>query len=322
MEGENRYYSNTMDNSAHFENTGSWGRIEAPAKINLHLDVGPPREDGYHGIRSLFAMVDLKDDLCMRVLDKQEGECIVEGPFTFPSEKNLICKAYRSFAALSGWKKGVHVSVTKRIPDQGGLGGGSSNAAAALKLLQHLSGTPLNPGELHRAALETGSDVPFFLSGPVSLVESRGEILGRVDVREDVGELVVLLIFPPFGVSTADAYKNLDNRRKERGREGVRQLQREHIVSAYVHEGPEKWPFYNSFTEVLKEMYPPYIHIFNTIQAGEALFYEISGSGSTVFALFDDTNKAEKMEKRIKKDGISARKVKMLASCPEAVYNI
>lgn len=319
---DKRYYLDMTDNSATTEDAGFSARIEAPAKINLHLDVGPLRGDGYHGILSLFAMVDLKDEVSLKVLDTQDGKCIIEGPFAFPSEKNLICSAYRAFTSASGWKRGVRVSVTKRIPDQGGLGGGSSNAAAALKLFQTLSGIPLELSELHKAALEVGSDVPFFLSGPVSLVEGRGEILTPVDVREDVGEFIVLLIFPPIGVSTADAYRKLDNRRKKRGEEGVSRQQKEHIVSSYVHEDPEIWPFYNSFTGVLEEMYPLYKYIFNTVKSQGALFWEISGSGSTAFALFEGEDRVEKAEKLIKKDGISTRKVKMLASCPEAVYNI
>ncbi|MFO7850556.1 MAG: 4-(cytidine 5'-diphospho)-2-C-methyl-D-erythritol kinase, partial [Spirochaetia bacterium] len=231
------------------------GRIEAPAKINLHLDVGLSREDGFHSIVSLFSMVDLKDDITVKVLNHRDGECVIDGPFTFSSEENLICKAYRAFAEASGFKRGIHVKVIKRIPDQGGLGGGSSNAAAVLKLLQVLSNNPLDLSELYKTALKTGSDVPFFLSGPVSLVEGRGEILTPIDVREDIEKYIVLLIFPPMGVSTAEAYGRLDNLRREDTQKSVGgrggKLSREHIISGYLHEDPEDWPFYNSFSRVL-----------------------------------------------------------------------
>ncbi len=297
-------------------------RVYSPAKINLHLEVGSQRPDGYHELRSLFAMVDLADELRVEVLENERGRCDIEGPFDFPRESNLIWKAYNSFAAATGFTHGLSVEVDKRIPEQAGLGGGSSNAASTLKLLSALSAREMEYELLLELASKLGSDVPFFLSEPCALVEGRGEVMKSVPVREELEKISLLLVLPDIKVSTAEAYKGIDTWFSTRREDQIRNsLAAEHIVSQYLHSPPQEWDFYNSFTPVLTAMYPVYERIFDILEEQNSLFSEISGSGAALFALFRSREDREGAVERIGKLGIETRKVKMLASCPEAVYN-
>jgi 4-diphosphocytidyl-2-C-methyl-D-erythritol kinase len=301
---------------------GSSLRIHSPAKINLHLQIDSQRSDGYHDIRSLFSLIDLSDELTVEAGAAPEGECAVEGPFDIPAEKNLIWQAYMAYRAATGLRSGVRVRVEKRIPQRAGLGGGSSNAAAMLRLLQQLSEEPLSPEELHEVAAMLGSDVPFFLSGPCALAEGRGERLVPVEVREDLKEYPILLVLPEHGISTSEAYRRLDLWYATRSEEEIRTtFSAEEILDMYRLHGPSEWRFYNSFTPVLAAEYPGYQRLFRQLQSSGALFAEISGSGSALFALFPDLRTAERASQDLCSRGNVVRKVKMLASCPEAVYN-
>jgi len=297
-------------------------KISSPAKVNLHLEIGAQRTDGFHELRSLFAMIDLQDELTLETVEGREGECDIFGPFDFPRESNLIWRAYRAFVNETGFDEGTRIHVEKRIPAQAGLGGGSSNAAAALKLLERRAGIELDGETERRIAASLGSDVPFFLDGPCAVAEGRGEKLRRVEVREDFNRFTLLLVSPEVKVSTGDAYARLDRWYALRPEDEIRSsLGCETIEEQYRSMSPGKWDFYNSFTPVLVDSYPVYRRLFDIMEESRACFSEISGSGSTLFSLFESEEEAEKALKSVSALGIEGRKVKMLASCPEAVYN-
>jgi 4-diphosphocytidyl-2-C-methyl-D-erythritol kinase len=179
---------------------------EAPAKLNLGLAVLGKRPDGYHDIRTLFTALDLKDTLRFRIgppgirirIEGPEGEGIPD------DGRNLVHAALRRAAAARGIEPGVDVRLEKRIPAGAGLGGGSSNAAAALLAADRLWGALPDGDRARRShALELGSDVPFFLRGGLCRGEGRGERLTPLD---GVPSWVWVLAIPRFGVSTAKAY--------------------------------------------------------------------------------------------------------------------
>ena len=178
--------------------------LVSPAKINLCLEVWGRRPDGYHEITTLMQVVDLADTV--RLERRRAGIGLAaEGTPVPAGEDNLAVRAAaRFFAATS--PGGAHIHLTKRIPPGGGLGGGSSNAAAVLWGLNLLSGGPLSAEALAGLAASVGSDVPFFLSSGFAWAEGRGE---RIRPAGPAPQRWVVLVDPGFAVSTAWAYGRL-----------------------------------------------------------------------------------------------------------------
>jgi len=176
-------------------------RCEAPAKINRELRIGGRRPDGYHSILSRFTALDLADRL--------EAEAAAALSFSTtgepspPDESNLVLRAARALAEKIGMAPKARLALTKQIPVGAGLGGGSSDAAAALRLLAALWNVRLAPEELSELASRLGSDVPYFLVGGEADVSGRGE---RVRPREDTVSSEIALLVPPFSLSTAEVY--------------------------------------------------------------------------------------------------------------------
>ena len=186
--------------------------IEAPAKINRELRVGAVRPDGFHEIFSRFASIDLADRLAAEPsLARMAFSC---DDASIPSgDENLVVRAAQLLAARLGTAAGARLRLEKRVPVGAGLGGGSADAAAALKLLSSLWEAELAAGELEELAGKLGSDVPFFLTGGEADVKGRGE---TVAARPD-GPVASLLVFvPPFPIATAEVYAA--HRRQHAGR--------------------------------------------------------------------------------------------------------
>ncbi len=180
-------------------------RAGAPAKINRELRVGPRRPDGFHEIRSRFAAIDLEDGLEAGPGEGLELACEPSGLPTDPS--NLVVRAALALAERYGVEPRASLRLEKRIPIGAGLGGGSTDAAATLRLLcRFWRLTPSEP-ELSALAATLGSDVPFFLAGGEADVSGRGD---RVAARADAAERNLLLLIPPFSISTAEVYSVFD----------------------------------------------------------------------------------------------------------------
>jgi 4-diphosphocytidyl-2-C-methyl-D-erythritol kinase len=179
-------------------------QIEAPAKINLFLRVVRRREDGYHEIETLFQAIGLADTLTFAPAPEGEFALACDDPSLQTDASNLVCRAAAALRAASRTDAGAHVTLTKRIPAGGGLGGGSSDAAATLLGLRQLWGLPLTDAALHDLAASLGSDIPFFLHGGTALATGRGEILTPLP---DPPPLALVLVTPPFGVATPAAYR-------------------------------------------------------------------------------------------------------------------
>lgn len=247
-------------------------RIRAYAKINLGLRVLRRRADGYHEIRSLLQSIALADELS---LEERAGgiELQDEPRLAIPPSENLVHRAAELLCKRAGPAPGLRIELMKRIPMGAGLGGGSSDAAATLVAVNELFGLDLRREELRRLALELGSDVPFFLEGGTCLVSGRGE---RVRRLPPLPPYHLVLLIPPFPLSTAEVYDALDRM----GDEGEKpfeegpQLLRNDLERAAVALHPE----IQDYRDFLREAAPD--------------FFGMSGSGPTWFAGFSDRERA------------------------------
>jgi 4-diphosphocytidyl-2-C-methyl-D-erythritol kinase len=177
----------------------------APAKINRELRVGPRRPDGYHVLRSRFVAIDLADTLEAEPSEKFSFAC---EPAGLPKDRsNLAVRAALALAEKLGVSPRVCLRLVKRVPVGAGLGGGSSDAAVTLRLLSRLWRSDLSESDLHAVAASLGSDVPFFLTGGEADISGRGEI---VLPRGDAPSRRLVLLVPPFSLSTAEVYGAFD----------------------------------------------------------------------------------------------------------------
>lgn len=181
--------------------------VLAPAKLNLFLEVVGKRGDGYHDIESVFLQIDLADEL---TIEPAEGGGIVlecDDPSLPVDDANLVVRAARLLARETGTGEGARFRLRKRIPHGSGLGGGSSDAAAALRLANRLWRTGLSDAELERLGLALGSDVPFFFHGGLCLCRGRGEDI--TPLPPCPGELRLGAALPAIHSDTAAAYRGL-----------------------------------------------------------------------------------------------------------------
>jgi 4-diphosphocytidyl-2-C-methyl-D-erythritol kinase len=177
-------------------------RWPAPAKLNLFLHVTGRRTDGYHDLQTLFQLIDLADDIDIQV----RADGLVErprGPEGVPAESDLVVRAARALQAATRSRLGATLSVTKRIPMGGGLGGGSSDAATVLVALNKMWECDLNDEELAAIGVELGADIPVFVHGRSAWAEGRGEQLTPVDLPRTW----FVLIHPGVHVPTATVFQ-------------------------------------------------------------------------------------------------------------------
>jgi len=199
--------------------SAGWTVVEAPAKLNLFFEVLARREDGYHEIETLMCPIDLFDTLSFKedrsgrielrcqqassatrpggALEGGAGDSVPQG------RENLAYRAVELLRRRTGVRRGAEMVLVKRIPAAAGMGGGSSDAAAALVAAEKTWGLGLSPGRLAELAAELGSDVPFFLAGGPALCRGRGERLGPVRMP---CRLHFVVACPPAGLSTAAVY--------------------------------------------------------------------------------------------------------------------
>jgi 4-diphosphocytidyl-2-C-methyl-D-erythritol kinase len=254
--------------------------LKSPSKLNLHLDILEERDDGYHDLFSIFQMISLFDNI--RIVENGIlNSCIIDGPFDFPQEENIMYKAVDLFRRETSYCKGLEISIEKNIPQGGGLGGGSGNAASVLKALQLLSSITLSEKKLLSLAAELGSDVPFFCSSAAAVVTGRGEIVQPVKPRTDYH---ILLIIPDFSINTAQAFRSLSVYRKNNKMENS--LKKEEVLEMYEKKAVSQWKFCNSFLNCLKKEHNVLEHIVNLFYYSGADFAGMSGSGSVMFGIF------------------------------------
>jgi 4-diphosphocytidyl-2-C-methyl-D-erythritol kinase len=251
----------------------------AHAKLNLLLRVLARETDGFHGLETLFCLVSLADTL--RVERRDAGVSLdVDGADLGPPEQNLAVRAAELVLDATGRRFGVHLSLAKRIPVRAGLGGGSSDAAAALVAVNQLANGAVPRHELLQFAARLGSDVPFFLAGaPLALAWGHGERLLQLP---PLPAAPALLVTPPDGVVTAEAYAWVDAARQSAGRRGAVALD----LDALSRWGDIGRMAGNDFESAVFERLPAVRTIYEALAGTRPLLCRMSGSGSTVFAVY------------------------------------
>jgi 4-diphosphocytidyl-2-C-methyl-D-erythritol kinase len=267
--------------------------VPAYAKINLHLDVGPRRDDGYHDLRTLFQEISLHDTLAFEPAPRHLS-LTVSPPGLPTGPENLVIRALERLRTELKIKKGLRVHLTKRIPVGAGLGGGSSDAAAALlggwalwKGRGRLPRRGKLPELLPRLARELGADVPFFLLGGTAWGEGIGERLTPVRRKEPKRWLV--LVYPRVHVDTRSAYRLLDAARHKRPSTNGHQ-------SAAGFLQPT-----NSFEAVILPRFTAVRNARAALQKARCKDVLMSGSGSSVFGFRTSRKDAERVAQRLRK---------------------
>ena len=255
--------------------------IAAHAKINLFLRVLAKEDTGFHSVETLLCLLDLKDDLVV-TRDPARGEIALEviGADLGTPEENLAFRAAKMVLAATGNRLGVGIRLTKRIPVAAGLGGGSSDAAAALVAVNALAGNAVPQHELLQFAARLGSDVPFFLTrSPLALGWGRGERLLALPPPEACPGL---LMSPPIGIPTPDAYAWVDEFRSSASRRGSVAL----TLDALETWGDLARMSGNDFESAVFGRYPVIREGFEALAGTHPSTCRLSGSGATLFGLY------------------------------------
>lgn len=247
----------------------------ANAKINLGLNITRKREDGYHELETIFYPFPLYDIL--ELSRKEEGGTTMDitGMELELADDNLCLKAYRLLAAKYSLSP-VHIHLHKQIPFGAGLGGGSSDAAFVLKMLNEEFALGLSVAQLEAEAATLGADCPFFVQNTPMYATGTGTELTPIDL--DLSDYYMVLVKPDVHVSTADAYRQ------------VKPQAAEHDLRELVRLPIQDWKFYieNDFEDGLFEQYPQIRAVKLALYEAGALYASMSGSGSAVYGIFDE----------------------------------
>lgn len=265
--------------------------LRAFAKINLSLRITATRPDGFHDVQTLLQAIDLFDRVkCETRSGPFDIRCDMPG---VPTDRaNLVWKAGQLLweaAGRAGEPRGARVTLQKTIPMMAGLGGGSSNAAAALIGLRRIWKLRVGDAQLHTIASRLGSDVPFFLIGGTALGLGRGDELYPL---ENLPRYWVVLAIPPFGISTPDAYRWFDEATKT-----------DHRPSGPHLQCLPNVPLGNDLEAPVAARYPAIAKLRKQFADGGALVAAMSGSGSTVFGVFPSAVVARRAARAVTSSG-------------------
>ena len=279
---------------------------KAFAKINLYLDVTKKRDDGFHDIKSIMQSVSLCDDIeiCLSEIADDTIECNI--PDIPTDSSNLVIKAADSYRKATGKNFGARFKINKKIPSSAGLAGGSSDAAATLRLLNKLNREALSEAKMLEIAASVGSDVPFCYVGGTVLCEGRGEILTSLNTCPTFHIVVAV---KGEGVSTPKAYRDIDeiygdfSSSHDEGRLNNIMRGLEICDTSLICSG-----LYNIFESVVEKERPNVALLKKVMDKNGALCSMMSGSGPSVFGIFSDENSAEKAKNELLLSGASAYK--------------
>ena len=268
--------------------------LNAHAKINLSLDVLNKRDDGYHNLKMIMQTLQLHDIITIQKIKSGiEIEC--EAPYVPTNNTNIAYKAAEKVIEKFGLDAGVRIKIDKRIPVAAGLAGGSTDAAAVLKGMNELFGIGLDQQGLMDIGKTIGADVPYCIVGGTALAEGIGEIITPLSKMEAVP---VILIKPMFGVSTASVFKSLKlDKITDRPKT-------EMLINALENKDIQfiGGNLCNVLETVTVERYPLIDKIKKDLVAKGSIGSIMSGSGPTVFGLFEDDMMAKKAYSRINKN--------------------
>ena len=268
---------------------------KAYGKLNLTLDVLCRREDGYHDLKSAMQTVSLYDQVELEVETGEPWKLLCSREDIPCDSRNLAWKAARIFCdAIGKEPNGLTIRIDKKIPSGAGMGGGSADAAAVLRLLNRYYGNPMTQEALAELGGTIGSDIPFCVVGGTVMCEGRGERMRRLN---DMPRCMIVGCKPEFSVSTPVLFKKID--------------------SVYIYRHPDNdameaaiaacdltsiaREIYNVFDPVVSEDHPEISHIKDVCNAHGALASQMTGSGSVVFAIMPDEKSAQNVMEELKK---------------------
>ena len=268
-------------------------KIKAYAKINISLDIVGKREsDGYHLLRMIMQNIDLYDEIS--IVKQQEGITLSCNKSYVPTDsRNLAYKAAMLFKEKYNIKDGVHIDIVKNIPVSAGLAGGSTDAAAVLKLMNKIFEKNASHEELMDMGLKLGADIPYCISGGTALCEGIGE---KITTLSPFKDKILVLVKPSFGVSTKEVYKsfNLDRVRVHPKTDSLIEAM-ENDDLYYVANNMK-----NLLENVTLRKHNILIKIKEEMNRYGAVGSMMSGSGPSVFAFFDDMLKAQRCYEKMK----------------------
>ncbi|MGI9241452.1 MAG: 4-(cytidine 5'-diphospho)-2-C-methyl-D-erythritol kinase [Verrucomicrobiales bacterium] len=262
-------------------------RASAPAKVNLSLRVLRRRDDGFHDLETRMCPLSLCDEVALELRESGGVRLTCDDPELPVGEDNLALMAVRAFESAVGREVDAEISITKRIPSGAGLGGGSSDAAAVLRLLNQALETKLTLMELSPIASKIGSDVPFFLFGQSCDASGRGEVIKPIEFSASPA---LLLVKPPFGIPTPWAYS--------RWRDSE-----ENPAFAY---GAQNLPFGELVNDLERPVFEKYLVLGDLkrwlLAQPEVDGALMSGSGATVFAVLGNPDDTERLAERTRSE--------------------
>ncbi|CEN91021.1 4-(cytidine 5'-diphospho)-2-C-methyl-D-erythritol kinase [Paraclostridium sordellii] len=267
--------------------------LKSRAKINLSIDVLGKRQDGYHIVEMIMQTIDLYDNLKITQIEEDSIKIKSNSQDIPLNQDNIVYKAANILKEKFNIKKGIEISIQKNIPVAAGMAGGSSNAAAVLVGLNRIWDLGLNQLELKDIALQLGADVPFCITGGSALAQGIGEEL--TDIKGLNENIHILICKPNIFVSTKEVYQSLDmNEIKKRpdNQKLIDALQVNDVK--YVSEN-----MVNVLEEVTSSKYNEINQIERIIMDNKALGSMMSGSGPTVFGLFDNKEYAIRVKEEL-----------------------
>ena len=270
-------------------------KIKAYAKINISLDIVGKREsDGYHLLKMIMQNIDLYDEIS---IEKQKEDITISCNKSYvPTDsRNLAYKAASLFKETYNIEDGVHIDIVKNIPVSAGLAGGSTDAAAVLKLMNKIFKVNASNQELMALGLKLGADIPYCINGGTALCEGIGE---KITTLAPFKDKILVLVKPSFGVSTKEVYKafNLDRVRVHPKTENlIEAMEQDNLY--YVANNMK-----NLLENVTLRKHNILIKIKEDMNRYGAVGSMMSGSGPSVFAFFDDMLKAQRCYEKMKEN--------------------
>lgn len=273
--------------------------LKAYGKINLGLDVLRKRPDGYHDLKMIMQMVDVYDDIIITKTDRKNEIIVATDKFVLENEKgNLAYMAAKLLFDEFDIHQGIEIKINKRIPIAGGMAGGSSDCATTLMGINEMFDLKLSKEDLMKRGVKLGADVPYCVLGKTAIAEGIGEILTPLPTPPSC---YVIIAKPPVSVSTAFVYGNIrpDEITKRPDIDGMAEA----IKNGDLYKMSSL--LYNIMEDVTVPEYPIIADIKKMMIENGALNSIMSGSGPTVFGIYDNLEKAENTMKLLKKSNLT-----------------